>query len=80
MWTVAIKDTQTGEIRLMLEEERGTIMDLVRFERHIVPCEQEGDEIVFGIHKLTRGCPCRPQIKFDNYGYESVHHEDRKPT
>ena len=80
MWATAIKDTHTGKVRLMLEEDRGTKMDLDRFERHVVPCQQEGREVVFGVHNFTRGCQCRPRIELDNYGYEVVIHEDRKPN
>lgn len=80
MWTVAIKDMETGVIRLMLEEDRNTTMDLDRFERHVVPYWEEGDVMRFSVHDFTRSCYCRPRIEFDDHGYELVIHGDRKPN
>lgn len=80
MWATAIKDTETGKVRLMLEEDRGTEMDLDRFERHVVPFTQEGKYWVFGIHNFTPYCQCRPRIEMDDHGYEVVIHADGNPN
>lgn len=79
MWAIALKDTVNGQIRLVEEDNLGGLCDLKRFERHIVPFTEVGDEMRFGVHDFTRNCICRPRIDVED-GYEMIVHEDRKPN
>lgn len=76
-WANVAVEIATGKVLLVTGETES--IDLDRYERHVVPCYEVGDEIRFGIHDITRLCPCQPRIEEDQY-YDIVVHQDRKPN
>jgi len=80
MWTLAVRDRETGEARLVNADEMATMENFDRFERHVVPCVEEGGWIKIGYHTLDRHCICRPELMDDGYDDVIVVHEERKPN
>lgn len=75
MWVCVARELETGVVRLMTAAHTGTI-DCQRNERHNIPVTVDGDDIVFGMHRPDRLCPCRPRIIEDDAGDEIVSHRE----
>lgn len=81
MWAVAIKDRESGKIRIADEDDDN--LDSARHEVHVVPCEdhkQDKELITFGMHDFTRYCICHPRIERDGFDKEIVIHEEIRPN
>lgn len=77
MWANLAVEIATGKV-LLVTSKMETI-DLDRYQRHLVPCTEEGDDLVFRCHQFTRLCQCRPRIEEDQ-SYDIIVHRNRKPN
>jgi hypothetical protein len=79
-WAMVVRDTETGVARLIVDPKKEKPLDLDRVERHSIPCYEQGEWILFGIHQPTKNCICQPSVIEDGFGYEIILHKNRKPN
>ena len=79
-WCLAIREVETGRIRLLEHEENISADDPKYADLHVVPFTEKDDEMLFGMHDFTRECVCRPRIEVEPGERPMVIHEERLPN
>ena len=79
-WCLAIREVETGRLRIIEDGETIAADDPKYAEIHVVPFTEEGDEMRFGVHDFTPQCYCRPRFEHEPGEREMVIHEERLPN
>lgn len=74
-WVLAIHNMMDGDIQILTEGMQVWDDDpMFGDDVHVVPCREEGDDLMFGPHDFTRECYCTPAVQPNVRGKNLVIH------